>query len=177
MKLSIALTSTFIIAILSFGDFFSEWTDFRSSSLEKVLEITAQTQGKKRPVEAKATITINEQVIALEVAKTAEQQRIGLMYRESLADNRGMLFIFEPARPVRFWMKNVNFPLDMIFLFNGEVKQIITNVPPCQEDPCSTYGPTLNTDIDMVIELRGGRATQLGINLGDYIPIDFVTSS
>jgi uncharacterized membrane protein (UPF0127 family) len=54
-------------------------------------------------------------------------------------------------------MKNVNFSLDMIFLFNGEVKQVVTNVPPCQQgDPCSTYGPILNTDIDMVIELRGG---------------------
>lgn len=47
----------------------------------------------------------------------------------------------------------------MIFLFNGEVKQVVTNVPPCQGDPCSTYGPIFNTDIDMVIELRGAYCT------------------
>ncbi|XTZ10573.1 MAG: hypothetical protein ACQZ3N_01140 [cyanobacterium endosymbiont of Rhopalodia yunnanensis] len=56
-------------------------------------------------------------------------------------------------------MKNVNFSLDMIFLFNGEVKQVVTNVSLCQGDPCSTYGPILNTDIDMVIELRGACCT------------------
>jgi uncharacterized membrane protein (UPF0127 family) len=60
----------------------------------------AQTQGQSLSVEAKAMI--NEQVIELEVAKTPEQQSIGLMYREDLADNRGMLFVFKPARPVRF---------------------------------------------------------------------------
>ncbi|BBA80139.1 hypothetical protein RGRSB_1748 [cyanobacterium endosymbiont of Rhopalodia gibberula] len=174
MKLSISLASTVIIAILSFGYSFPERTESQSSEIGRTLEIIAKNQGQSLPVEAKAMI--NEQVIELEVAKTSEQQSIGLMYRESLADNRGMLFVFEPARPVKFWMKNVNLSLDMIFLFNGEVKQVITNVPPCQEDPCFTYGPILNTDIDMVIELRGGRAAQLGIKSGDHIHIEFFTS-
>ena len=175
MKSSISLTLTVIVAILSLGFSFPEQTEFKSGEVEQVLEIISKTQGQSLPVEAKAMI--NKQVIELEVAKTPEQQSTGLMYRESLADNRGMLFVFEPARPVRFWMKNVNLSLDIIFLFNGEVKQIVTNVPPCQEDPCPTYGPTLNTDIDMVVELRGGRAAQLGIELGEHIPIEFFTSS
>ena len=175
MKLSISLTSIVIIGISSFGYYFPERTLARfSKKVEKTLEIIAQTQGQSLPVEAKAML--NEQVIELEVAKTPEQQSIGLMYRESLADNRGMLFVFDPARPVRFWMKNVNFFLDMVFLFNGEVKHVVTNVPPCRKDPCFTYGPILNTDIDMVIELRGGRAAQLGIESGDHIHIEFFTS-
>lgn len=175
MKSSISLTLTFIVAILSLGCYFPEQTESQSSEIKQILEIIAKTQAQSLSVGAKAMI--NEQVIELEVAKTPEQQSTGLMYRESLADNRGMLFVFEPARPVRFWMKNVNLSLDMIFLFNGEVKQIVTNVLPCQENPCPTYGPTLNTDIDMVVELRGGRAAQLGIELGDHIPIEFFPSS
>ncbi len=172
MKLSISLTLTVLVSILALGCSFPVRTQSKFPKVEKTPQIIAQTQGQTLPIEA--TAMINEQVIELEVAKTPEQQSMGLMYRESLADNRGMLFVFEPPRPVRFWMKNVSLSLDMIFLHNGEVKQIVANVPPCQEDPCPTYGPNLNTEIDMVIELRGGRAAQLGIKLGDRIPIEFI---
>ncbi len=128
-----------------------------------------QDNGQKLPIEAQ--IKLGEDIIELEVAKTSEQQRIGLMYRQSLEKNRGMIFLFEQLRPVKFWMKNVNISLDMIFLANGTVKEVIINVPPCSVDPCPTYGP--ENLVNQVIELRGGRAEELGIKPGDKLKIEF----
>jgi uncharacterized membrane protein (UPF0127 family) len=124
------------------------------------------------PITAEAEIA--GQVIQLEVARTPEQQEKGLMYRPALPDNRGMLFPFEPPRPVRFWMENTPEPLDMVFLLNGEVKAIAANAPPCTSQPCPTYGP--GTAVNQVIELRSGRAAELGLKTGDQIKIRFLES-
>ncbi|MEM8779535.1 MAG: DUF192 domain-containing protein, partial [Cyanobacteria bacterium P01_G01_bin.49] len=132
-------------------------------------QLIAQEERQDLPIEAK--IKIGEQVIELEAARTPEQQSIGLMYRDSLAENRGMIFVFEELRPVRFWMKNVSIPLDMIFLANGKVKAVISAVPPCQADPCPTYGP--DGLVNQVIELSSGRAVELGIKEGDNLDIEF----
>jgi len=130
---------------------------------------TATTSGQVLPISARARIA--DRPIELEVAKTSEQQAIGLMYRTSLADDRGMLFEFKPARWVNFWMKNCKISLDMIFLRDGVVTAIEVSAPPCTADPCPTYGP--DTAVDRVIELRGGRAAELGVKVGDRIAIEF----
>ncbi|PSF37311.1 DUF192 domain-containing protein [Aphanothece hegewaldii CCALA 016] len=141
----------------------------QNPSAEVVPEIQAQPLGQMLPVTAKANM--GQAVIELEVALTPEQQAMGLMYRTSLPDNRGMLFPFDEARYAQFWMKNVAINLDMIFLKQGVIQAIYSEVPPCTADPCPTYGPS--TLVDMVIELRGGRATELGLQKGDSITIDF----
>lgn len=128
--------------------------------------------GQMLPISAQAEI--GGQRILLEVARTQQQQQIGLMYRTSLAANRGMLFSFDPPRPVSFWMKNTKIPLDMIFLQAGRVKAISANVPPCTADPCPSYGPENTIIIDQVIELRGGRAAELGLKVGDRVSIKFL---
>jgi uncharacterized membrane protein (UPF0127 family) len=131
---------------------------------------TAITLGQMLPVAAKTRI--GDRQIELEVAKTPEQQDIGLMYRTSLADDRGMLFEFKSAQRVSFWMKNCQISLDMIFLRDGIVEAIEVSAPPCTTDPCPNYSP--NTAVDRVIELRGGRATELGVKVGDRIEIEFL---
>jgi uncharacterized membrane protein (UPF0127 family) len=131
----------------------------------------ATTSGQVLPVSAKARIA--DRSIELEVAKTAEQQDIGLMYRTSLPDDRGMLFEFKSAREVNFWMKNCQISLDMIFLRDGVVEAIELSAPPCTANPCPTYGP--DTTVDRVIELRGGRAAELGVKVGDRIEIEFLS--
>ncbi|MEG4209137.1 DUF192 domain-containing protein [Microcoleus sp. S13_B4] len=130
---------------------------------------TATTSGQVLAVSARARIA--DRPIELEVAKTPEQQAIGLMYRTSLADDRGMLFEFKPARWVNFWMKNCKISLDMIFLRDGVVEAIAAGTPPCTAEPCPTYGP--DTVVDRVIELGGGRAAELGVKVGDRIEIEF----
>jgi uncharacterized membrane protein (UPF0127 family) len=125
-------------------------------------------QGQILPVTAE--VELGGHIIALEVAETPQQQAIGLMARESLPDDRGMLFPFEPARPVSFWMKNVLIPLDMVFIAKNEIVAIAEDVPPCEANPCPTYGPGQQA-IDYVIELRGGRAAELGLAAGDAVEI------
>ncbi|WP_445174732.1 DUF192 domain-containing protein [Microcoleus sp.] len=111
---------------------------------------------------------VGDRAIGLEVAKTPQEQATGLMFRTELPDDRGMFFPIEPARNVRFWMKNVLIELDMVFLREGVVQAIIPNVPPCLSETCPNYGP--DVPVDGVIELRGGRAAQLGLKVGDRIP-------
>ncbi len=131
-------------------------TDIATASQQQMLPITAQ-------------VKIADQVIELEVANTPIQQQIGLMNRKELADNRGMLFPFNPPRLVGFWMKNCLINLDMIFLHQGKVLSISANVPPCKTEPCPVYGP--EGFVDQVIELRGGRAKELGIKVGDQLTV------
>ena len=131
---------------------------------------TQEFLGQMLPISAEATIA--GEVLELEVARTPRQQALGLMFRPALPDHRGMLFIFDPPRPVGFWMKNVPVSLDMVFLLSGEVKAIAADVPPCTQEPCPTYGPA--TPVDRVLELRAGRAAGLGLNVGDRITIRFL---
>lgn len=123
-------------------------------------------QAQQLPLEAQTQI--GQQMIQLEVARTPQQREIGLMYRTRLADDRGMLFLGIP-RFTRFWMWNTLIPLDIIFIQDGQVKYIADNVPPCTSQPCPTYGPML--PVDQVIELRGGRAKELGLQVGQRIEI------
>jgi len=117
----------------------------------------------------------NGQRILLEVAWTPEQQTLGLMYRERLEPNRGMLFPFQPARPVRFWMKNMRTPIDMIFLYENKILAIYPRVPPCTTPHCPTYGP--DVPVDSVIELAPGRAAQLGLQVGDTLIVRWIRPS
>lgn len=128
----------------------------------------AAQQGQMLPISAQ--IKIANTVIQLEVARTPEQQQMGLMYRRQLPDDRGMLFVFTSAHLISFWMKNTLIPLDMVFLRDGQVKSISHNVPPCTADPCPTYSSQL--PVNQVLELRGGRATELGIKVGDRLTIE-----
>ncbi|MEA5582760.1 DUF192 domain-containing protein [Nodularia harveyana UHCC-0300] len=131
---------------------------------------TTALTGQMLPISAEAIVP-NGTKIQLEVAITPQQQAQGLMSRPALPDNRGMLFQFPAARQVSFWMKNVPVPLDMVFLQNGVIQYIENSAPPCTSEPCPTYGP--NDPIDMVIELRSGRAAELNLQTGDKVKIEF----
>jgi hypothetical protein len=129
-----------------------------------------QNLGQKLPISAYAIA--NNRKFELEVARTPQQQATGLMSRTSLANNRGMLFLFSPPQPIKFWMKNTLIPLDIIFLLNGKVQAIAANVPPCKTATCPTYGP--DTQVDRVVELRGGTAKEIRLKVGDRIQIEFL---
>ncbi|WP_460207933.1 DUF192 domain-containing protein [Scytonema sp. NUACC21] len=126
--------------------------------------------GQQLPISAVAIVPSGTK-IQLEVAKTPQQQAMGLMYRPALPDDRGMLFQFPSAFQASFWMKNVPVPLDMVFIRDGIVKYIAASVPPCTTNPCPTYGP--ETAVNQVIELRSGRASELGLKVGDRVKIEF----
>ena len=122
-----------------------------------------------------ATANIKGKTIQLEVARSPQQQAAGLMYREFLADDRGMMFPFEEERVARLWMKNVPISLDLIFINGDRIVGIAADVPPCTADPCPIYSSQVS--VDRVIELRSGKAADLGAKLGDRISINFLTGN
>ena len=115
------------------------------------------------PVTAEWCLT-EARCIALEVARTPEQQRLGLMQRPALPPLRGMWFPFNRARRARFWMHNTLAPLDMVFLRDGQVIHIESDVPVCPALPCPSYGPSQWAD--GVVELGAGEARRLGLTIG-----------
>lgn len=92
----------------------------------------------------------------LEIADTPQEQEQGLMYRENLADDQGMLFIFPQAKKVNFWMKNTLIPLDMIFL-DEDLKVVhVENAVPCPSKDgsnCPLY--TSPQAVKYVLEIKG----------------------
>jgi uncharacterized protein len=78
----------------------------------------------------------NALTITAEIADTPEKQRTGLMHRQSLDPDKGMLFVFDRAFPLSFWMKNTLIPLDILF-FDGDMQLVSTkNMYPCTYDTC-----------------------------------------
>lgn len=113
------------------------------------------------------TITSNgrEHRFTVEVAGTAEEQAMGLMYRNRLAPDRGMIFPFDPPREASFWMRNTLIPLDMIFVrADGTIANIEANTVPYSEEPMRSAGP-----VAAVLEIAGGRSAELGIKPGDRV--------
>jgi uncharacterized protein len=106
-----------------------------------------------------------EHRFTVEVAATAEQQTRGLMFRRTVGPNRGMIFPYDPPLEVAFWMKNTLIPLDMIFIrADGRIARIAANTTPESLDPVPSGEP-----ISAVLEIRGGRAAELGIREGDIV--------
>lgn len=166
-KISLILIfSLFLIGCANSSPPSSHANDIKSENVPEMKE-------QNLPISAK--VTLGKEEIELEVTETSQQQQLGLMFRQSLPENRGMLFSFSPPRMVSFWMKNVVIPLDMIFIYDGKIKAIESNVPPCNVDPCPVYGP--NALIDGVIELKGGRAKELNLTVGDDVKIVFFNKS
>ena len=107
---------------------------------------------------------------AVELALTPEDQAQGLMFRESLAERYGMLFVFGETAPHHFWMKNTMIPLDMIWLdAAGAVVFVSADTPPCKADPCATYGP--DSPARMVLEIAGGKAKAEGVTEGSKLEL------
>ena len=103
--------------------------------------------------------------VFLEVAVTPEQKQKGLMNRPSLASNRGMVFVFRPARAITFWMKDTLISLDMIFINRGKIVNIVKNALPNQ----TTAVYPSEFEVTEVVEVNGGFTDTHLINIGDKV--------
>lgn len=105
--------------------------------------------------------------IDIEMPDTREERARGLMYRRSMAETGGMLFVHGPRRGVFFWMKNTYIPLDMIFA-DKEMKiiQIRRNTTPLSEEPIFLPAGT-----EYTIEVNAGFSDRHGIQPGDSIQV------
>jgi uncharacterized protein len=105
--------------------------------------------------------------VTVELALTPEQHERGLMYRQSLPADSGMLFIFPGTEIRSFWMKNTPLPLDMIFIDDDkEIVGIVENTV-----PFSTNNRTIPRPARYVLEVNGGFAAQHGIKAGQSVDI------
>jgi uncharacterized protein len=103
--------------------------------------------------------------IEVEVAATPKEREIGLMNRESLADDTGMLFDFRESRPVSMWMKNTLIPLDMLFIDKtGTIVRIARNAKPHSLETIPSGKP-----VRYVLEINGGAAAGYGAKAGDRL--------
>lgn len=107
----------------------------------------------------------NNATVFLEVAATNEAKSKGLMNKSSMPSNRGMVFVFRPARTVTFWMKDTLISLDMIFINKGNIVKIVHDAVPNQTN---ILYPSEN-DVTEVIEVNGGFADAHSIKIGDFV--------
>ena len=108
----------------------------------------------------------------IELAVTPEEQSRGLMFRESLDHNKGMLFVFDKEGEHPFWMKNTLIPLDIIWINeNKEVIFISESTQPCRKDPCHAIGPA--DKAKYVLEINGGISKEIGLVVGEKINIEY----
>lgn len=108
--------------------------------------------------------------VKLEVMRENEERQQGLMYREKLAEDTGMFFVFPRAQPYSFWMKNMRFPIDMIWLDeNFTVVYVEANVPLCASDPCPSYTPKASALY--VLEVNANQALEHGVYESSQITI------
>jgi len=103
-----------------------------------------------------------------ELALTTEQKRTGLMFRQGLDKDKGMLVVYEKEGEHSSWMKNVLIPLDIIWLSKDKkVVYIAENCQPCPELPCPTIRP--DKAAKYVFEINGGLASEMSLSVGDKL--------
>ena len=124
-----------------------------------------------------ASATIGSCVFYLEVADTPEERRRGLMGRESLGEDRGMLFVFQSERTLSFWMRNTLIPLDILFVDEDLVVVDVQTMRPEHEaagGPLPTH--TSAAPARYAIEVNEGMAAECGIGPGVYAVLREITS-
>ena len=129
---------------------------------------TSDTMSTAEPMTGPRIVYPNGNVVGLELAIDSETRAQGLMYRDSLRPNTGMLFAFEQDGEYPFWMKNTMIPLDMIWIDQRHrIVHVKDNVPPCKADPCPSYAP--NAISRYVLELPAGEAKKQNLKVGDAL--------
>ncbi len=111
-----------------------------------------------------------EACVNVELADSSEKRSMGLMFRENLGENEGMLFIFENEGTHSFWMKNTLIPLDIIWV-NGNMEIVhIEYAVPCITQSCPSYRPAKSAKY--VVEVNAGFTNEKGIEIGDIVSIN-----
>lgn len=112
-------------------------------------------------------VSIKNNRIDVEIAKSELEQARGLMFRKSLAGNQGMLFVFDKEARYSFWMKNMEFPLDIIWIdSNRRIVDITKNAMPCNEQ-CETIEPAAKSKY--VLEVNTGFSDRYQLKVGDEV--------
>lgn len=124
----------------------------------------------RHPIGEKAII--NGHTIKLELAVTEAEKEKGLGYRDSLAADDGMLFVYDNPQRYGFWMKGMKFPLDFIWINGNVVADISQNIPPPVSPTARPVSLTPSVPADKVLEVNAGVVQSLGIRVGDLVQFE-----
>jgi len=121
------------------------------------------------------SVCVNNFCFQVKIAKTPQELVNGLMFRKSLEQNKGMLFIFEKEDNYPFWMKNTLIPLDIIWINSNSKVVFISESQPCPpaQTGQSSICPSINpfADAKYVLEINAGLSKKIGLKLGDTVII------
>lgn len=119
----------------------------------------------------KPSVELNGKRFTVEIADTSQKQALGLMFRDSLPDDHGMIFVFPREAMRAFWMKNCRIPLDILY-FDEDLRLVSMseNTPPCTTPRCPSYPST--GPAKYVLELNAGKAAELGVQPGDVLELN-----
>lgn len=143
---SVALAAIFLLATPW------QWTTGNENSGASQEELVLVTESGRHP-------------ISLELADTEEKKQVGLMFRTELADDHGMLFVYESPREITMWMRNTYISLDMIFIGeDGRVVSVARETEPMSEEIISSRVPALG-----VLEMKAGSANRYEVKPGSEV--------
>lgn len=112
----------------------------------------------------------DEVVVAVEVADSAEERQVGLMGRESLPDDAGMIFLFDEDTSGGFWMKDTLIPLSIAFADADGTIVSVLDMEPCEADPCEIYDP--GVPYRSALEVNQGAFSRWGVAEGDRLTLE-----
>ena len=148
--LAIAIMIIIVVAIAAFGIF-------------------AEVASEKAPAKQEAVVAVGGHELQVEMVSTPKQQYQGLSGRTSLCPDCGMLFVFADSGPKSFVMRDMAFPLDIIFIESGVIKSIAANLAPEGHEPKNIYSSTGASD--QVLEVNAGYCAKYGIEPGAKVII------
>ncbi len=128
-----------------------------------------QASVPEEPAEPRGTVVLpSGRTLSVEVADTPEKRARGYMFRRSVPEGEGMVFLMDREGFHPFWMKNCLIPLDILWLDERwRIVHMERSVPPCEEDPCPSYVPMRRSRY--VLEIGSGASDRLGLGLGDRL--------
>lgn len=116
-------------------------------------------------------VTIRGHVISVELAITESEKEKGLGYRDVLAPDAGMLFVYQNKDRYGFWMKGMRFPLDFIWIDGNQIVDLSQNIPAPSSDTAQPITLSPRAAVDKVLEVNAGTIGRYGIAVGDTVRI------
>jgi hypothetical protein len=116
-------------------------------------------------------VCLEDRCFSVEVSDSEKEREKGLMYRQKMSSNSGMLFVFDKFGRYPFWMKNTYIPLDIVWIDeNNKVVYIKENAQPCKEKICESFLP--EKDARYVLEVNSGKVSETGIKVGSEMKFE-----
>jgi len=122
-----------------------------------------------RSSDSQSSVCIRGACVKTEVADDDYSRSVGLMFRKSMEETQGMIFVFDSDEYHSFWMKNTIIPLDMLWINSSNQVVHIEHAVPCRMDPCRLYTP--GRKARYVLEVNGGYTMRHGLMAGDDVTI------